>query len=282
MLGLIVLAGCGSNSNLVSSFGQRKYTKGHFNNGTGAIPTVIASHKPNEGNYTRLSEYSIQRDNEFVTPKHSLRYISEKAVKAKVVCNSKPSIAVNMHVNTIDHIPADSAKTQPVKKIDTDERTVGESLIIPGAVIFIFSLFFGIRGISPWLMLAIGLALLVFGLLYYFDAANKGTPEPAITEDDKSKPKQSSQGWLGFRVEIIGIAAMIIFALLFNSIAFGSAVFATSVSIIDILVVLSGLTAIIGFALCIISLLEHEKTNGFALAGIIIGLLTLAYLLFVH
>lgn len=127
MLGITVLAGCSSNNSLVSSFSQRKYTKGYFADGTGEktlVNTRIAVKQHNDyaiGNRIQLD--SSNNLHELVS--QALIQSTKKIASIHTIVLSKePKIVASFKPIKVERICNDSLaeKPQSANTDDTDKN----------------------------------------------------------------------------------------------------------------------------------------------------------------
>jgi len=127
VLGITVLAGCSSNNSLVSSFSQRKYTKGYFADGTGEktlVNTRIAVKQHNDyaiGNRIQLD--SSNNLHELVS--QALIQSTKKIASIHTIVLSKePKIVASFKPIKVERICNDSLaeKPQSANTDDTDKN----------------------------------------------------------------------------------------------------------------------------------------------------------------
>jgi hypothetical protein len=269
LLLIIVLTGCVANHEISGVFTKRKYAKGYFNNMAGEKPSVVSR----QSKVVELPEVKQAA----IPANMPVTATGIKNIKTAMV------LPVKLYHKTqiISSIKIEHVSDEPQKKENVTEGTpvtsdiniqlrVSEMLIIIGGILFLFSLFFALPGISPLLLLGIGALMLVFGLLYFFDARAKLKPKTDTATGDTAYTTQ--KGMLGFTLVVIGVAAFFIFDQLLGAFTLSGSINTTVGGAFVAVDVLAALTAIGGFFICLTSLNKTDKYNSYALAGICIVL----------
>jgi len=269
-----MLAACSSNNSLVSSFSQRKYTKGYFADGIGTAPSV----KSNSVLLNKQKPVAVNNPiNEVSNP---------------VVLRSKQPTGISIVVKQKTHYVSNTLAYQPqarLRSVASPEKVTDDGYGLPkgkdlramsilviaiGLILITLAILALLPYVPPFVVLVTGLITLFFGAIDLIRALAQididSSADKKSTEDEQNK-RGSTMSLVGFILEIGGL-------LLFLALFFAAPLlFGTSVAGLTALVMLLTICRIsfyAGFICCIVSLIR-----GFAVIGIIIGVALLIYIL---
>jgi len=162
---------CSSNSSLMSSFSQRKYTKGYFVNNVGEQPLVV-SHRTdvpetktvtvnNNQALTGVRQTDVKKSVHTVHQAEQLLTIKQKDRYIQVIAEKVTNI------DNISKTKVDPATPKPA--VDQDLLKTGRILMVLGVVLILLVIFSVFPGLSGAIAL-LGALFFVWGLISISDA----------------------------------------------------------------------------------------------------------------
>jgi len=263
---LTVLAACSSNSSIVSSFSQRKYTKGYFADAIGQKPAVTGI-KASKAEDKKALASVIEKNNtvqRIAILKDSLKALQTGLAKASVSIRVKQKYKeTNKGLASVEQVKG--APVEPSTPDANDDakqrRTNGIVLLILAAIVFALGLLLTTFGGAGIIFILGGIFLAILGITKF------ATHPPANTD---TKTYDSFIGGTGLILVIVSIVLGIIAALFLALALFGGASGTLILSGIAGLVVALALL-IAGIVDCIRALNHTDKYRDCAIAGLVIA-----------
>jgi len=268
VLCLTMLAACSSNSSLVSSFSQRKYTKGYFADAAGQKPTVtgIKASKAEEKK-TLVSEVQNSNTVQSIAMPNLQQIPSREGLRGGF---SIPAKEVNEAIVAVEQTKVISTEpsTTRVNVDDADLKTNGIILFVLAAILLVLGfLFLSTLGFLGLIMIVGGILLAIVGFTQFFGHIPKHVDKPVELDNGHStndpiqqySNRKDSNGSTGGITGLLMIIGGILVGLVAIIVAFGLGGLG-ALSVLAILIGVVALSLIVeGISICINAVAGNNK-----------------------
>jgi hypothetical protein len=262
-----MLAACSSNSNLKSSFNQRKYTKGYFADGIGEKPTVTGI-KATKAEDKKALVSVIEKYNtveNIATLTDSVNATQNKLAKASILIYVKQKQKeANKGVSVIEQTKG--APAEPSTSGTNDDakqrRINGIVLLILAAIVFTLGFLLSSFGGAAIIFIVGAIFLAILGIGKFL------THPPPNADNNKSY--DSAIGGSGLLLVLGGLVLGLIAGFFLGGLLVGSYTGPLIVIAFAGLVAALGLL-IAGIVVCINALNHNDKYRDCAIAGLVIA-----------